>query len=149
MNIICVDVEIFPNFGMVGILDPVSGKTRVFSTEPGIGEAITNFRQFHAANIDRIWVGFNSLHYDNYVLQAILNGCENPDYLFTLSNNIINVKPAWHRRESAGGELAVDLMALNGGIKKNVGSLKAAACKLDAESLQELPFPFDHVTYSR
>jgi hypothetical protein len=54
---ICVDVEIFPNFTLIGVLDLITGRTHTFSTEPGIGETFDLFRQWYTQHSDCVWVG--------------------------------------------------------------------------------------------
>ncbi len=93
-----------------------------------------------------LWIGFNSLGYDNHILAAILDGTDDPAALKALSDTLIN-DTGWKRNEraSAGGELCVDPFAMNGGAKARIGSLKEIACKLDAPSLRTLPYEPDRV----
>jgi hypothetical protein len=147
-----IDVEVFPNFALVGVIDLSTGETRTFSTEAGIGGTFDEFRQWCSGHSDCVWVGFNSLKYDNFILKAIIDGgVANPfvngnltDILYAYSNALIN-GPEWRQQKSVNGEVCVDFLAMNGGAKKQVGSLKEAACKLDAPSLRALPYAPDHV----
>ena len=66
--------------------------------------------------------------------------------LFTHTLVISSItNPEWHQQKSMNGEICVDFLAMNGGARKNVGSLKEAACKLDAQSLRTLPYAPNHV----
>jgi hypothetical protein len=151
-NIVCVDVEIFPNFALVGVLDLSTGQTHTFSTEAGIGDTLDAFRKWYDLHSNCVWVGFNSVKYDNFILKVIIDGgVANPfvngsltDVLYTYSGTLIN-GPEWRQQKSVNGEICVDFLAMNGGAKKQVGSLKEAACKLDAPSLRTLPYAPDHV----
>jgi hypothetical protein len=142
-----MDVEIFPNFAMVGLrLQEPDQENRVlvFSSEPGLGETFAVFRAWFAEHARRYpWVGFNSLGYDNHILAAILEGTDDPAALKVASDALISdtTGGGWKRNEraSAGGEFCIDPFAMNGGARAKIGSLKEIACKLDAPSLRTLP----------
>ncbi len=148
----CVmDVEPYPNFSMIGLRlqEPTQeDRTLVFTSEPGLGEPFAAFRDWYAEHGRRyLWVGFNSLGYDNHILAAVLDGTDDPAALKALSDSLIKTNTGWKRNEraSAGGELCVDPFAMNGGAKARIGSLKEIACKLDAPSLRTLPYEPDRV----
>ena len=89
------------------------------------------------------------LAYDNHIVNLVLNGIDDPRALHTMSDALI-ANRGWRRdlMASAGGEIAVDLFAMAGGIRGQVGSLKECACKLDACSLRTLPFaPDRHLSH--
>jgi hypothetical protein len=145
---LCMDVEVYPNFVMIGLLLPESPQGRValvFSSEPDLGETFAAFRTWYSENGRKYqWIGFNSLSYDNYIVCRILRGADDPAALYTLSSALIDSYDPWRNAlTTAGGELSIDPFAMNGGAKARVGSLKECACKLDAPSLRTLPYAPD------
>lgn len=62
------DFEVFSHDWLVVIMDTRNRETTVIVNDPGKLEA------FYKANQREIWVGFNSRHYDQYILKAILCG---------------------------------------------------------------------------
>jgi hypothetical protein len=146
MQHLCMDVEVYPNFVLVGLLFPGrNASRRIFSSEDGIGEDFTAFRGWYAERgKSYLWIGFNSFGYDNHIVgRILLEGVDDPAAHCVFSTALIESKD-WRRSQtSAAGELAIDVFALNGGAKASVGSLKQLACKLDAHSLRELPYPPD------
>jgi hypothetical protein len=98
----------------------------VFTSEPGLGETFEGFRSWYADySRQYLWIGFNSLGYDNHIVGAILDGADDPAALKALSDSLIN-QTGWKRSEraSAGGEFCIDPFAMNGGARAKIGSLK-------------------------
>jgi hypothetical protein len=138
------DVECFPNFSMVGVLDIGTGNIRQFTTEPRIGETLADFREFFAAEkMQRLWINFNGLGYDNFMVKAMLDGVDDPAQLYTLSVNTINNDDWRHKLEEIDGEVGVDLLAMYGGKNAKLGSLKEIGVKVGYPHLQELRYAFD------
>jgi hypothetical protein len=136
------DVEIYPNFGLIGFRDLDLGTVQHFSTEPGIGSSLQALRQWFAAVKDKsLFVTFKGVSYDNKMLEAMLHRVDDPAKLYALSQQLIGAKRMWC--EAADGEISVDLLAFNGGKNAKLGSLKECGIKLDYPKLQELPYPFD------
>lgn len=80
------DFEVFKYDWLVVVMDMTAKKTHVIINSPEELEAL------YKANIKEIWVGFNSRHYDQYILKAILCGFEPKkvnDYIITKGN------PGW------------------------------------------------------
>ena len=80
------DFEVFSYDWLVVFMDTRNRETTVIVNDPAKLEA------FYQANKREIWVGFNSRHYDQYILKAILCGF-NPkkvnDYI------IVRGLPGW------------------------------------------------------
>lgn len=80
------DFEVFKYDWLVVAMDMTAKKTHVIINSPEELEAL------YKANIKEIWVGFNSRHYDQYILKAILCGFDPKkvnDYIITKGN------PGW------------------------------------------------------
>lgn len=80
------DFEVFKYDWLVVVMDMTAKKTHVIINSPEELEAL------YKANIKEIWVGFNSRHYDQYILKAILCGFDPKkvnDYI------IIKGNPGW------------------------------------------------------
>ena len=80
------DFEVFKYDWLVVVMDMTAKKTHVIINSPEELEAL------YKANIKEIWVGFNSRHYDQYILKAILCGFDPKkvnDYMITKGN------PGW------------------------------------------------------
>jgi DNA polymerase len=80
------DFEVFKYDWLVVVMDMTAKKTHVIINSTEELEAL------YKANIKEIWVGFNSRHYDQYILKAILCGFDPKkvnDYIITKGN------PGW------------------------------------------------------
>lgn len=79
------DFEVFKEDWLVVIIDMKEKKEHVINNQ-------SELEQIYKANINDIWVGFNSLHYDQYILKGILCGFD-PKRI----NDFIIVKgnPGW------------------------------------------------------
>lgn len=80
------DFEVFAYDWLVVIMDMTAKKTHVIINSPEELEAL------YKANIHEIWCGFNSRHYDQYILKAILCGFDPKkvnDYIIVKGN------PGW------------------------------------------------------
>lgn len=80
------DFEVFKEDWLVVIIDMTKKKEYVIINDPD------ELERTHKANINEIWVGFNSRHYDQYILKGILCGFEPKkinDYIIARGN------PGW------------------------------------------------------
>lgn len=139
------DAEIYPNFAMIGFRDYQTGEVRQFTSEPTIGASFADLRGWFADRAsDTLFISFNGLAYDNVMCKAIIaEGVEDPSALFDLSCRTIQTERV--RQERIGDELSLDLLAIAGGAKAKLGSLKECGIKMDFRRLEELPYPFDSV----
>ena len=64
------DFEVFKYDWLVVVMDMTAKKTHVIINSP------EELKALYEENINDIWVGFNSRHYDQYILKAILCGFE-------------------------------------------------------------------------
>lgn len=83
------DFEVFACDWMVCIADLSGHQDYTFIND------LDGFRKFYQSHLDDVWVGFNSRHYDQYIMKAVLAGF-NPKEL----NDYIIVKkqPGWKWR---------------------------------------------------
>lgn len=80
------DFEVFKEDWMVVVIDMMKKKEHVIINDPAALEKL------HKENINEIWVGFNSRHYDQYILKGILCGFDPKrinDYIIVRGN------PGW------------------------------------------------------
>lgn len=80
------DFEVFKEDWLVVVIDMMNKKKHVVINDPAALEKL------HAENINEIWVGFNSRHYDQYILKGILCGFDPKrinDYIIVKGN------PGW------------------------------------------------------
>lgn len=80
------DFEVFKEDWLVVVIDMTKKKEHVIINDPAALEAL------HAENVNEIWVGFNSRHYDQYILKGILCGFDPKrinDYIILKGN------PGW------------------------------------------------------
>ena len=61
------DFEVFKYDWLVVVMDMTAKKTHVIINSPEELEAL------YKANIKEIWVGFNSRHYDQYILLSLIH----------------------------------------------------------------------------
>lgn len=85
-KIIIFDFEVFAKDCLLGARVLNEDKYEVFQTW-----SLKAMRQFYADNQNAIWIGHNNEHYDNYILQGVVNGLSEKE-LKTLSDKIINEK---------------------------------------------------------
>lgn len=138
------DVEVFPNFAMVGFRDYQNGAVRLFGSN-GLGGGFGELRRWWpTVENDFLFVGFNNLAYDNAIVRAIVkHRVDDPGQLYAFSQDLIGSR--WARCNQIGGEISLDLLAIAGGQMAKIGSLKECGIKLDFPRLRELPFRFDTV----
>lgn len=80
------DFEVFKEDWLVVVIDMTKKKEHVIINDPATLEKL------HSENINEIWVGFNSRHYDQYILKGILCGFDPKrinDYIIVKGN------PGW------------------------------------------------------
>lgn len=80
------DFEVFKEDWLVVIIDMVKKKEYVIINDP------VELERIHTENINEIWVGFNSRHYDQYILKGIICGFDPKrinDYIIVKGN------PGW------------------------------------------------------
>lgn len=73
MRIIIFDFEVFKYDTLLGCIIVENNKCDLRYQTWSLEE----IRKFYEENINAVWIGHNNSHYDNYILQAIING-ENP-----------------------------------------------------------------------
>ena len=140
------DVEVYPNFSLAGFRDYATGQVTQYSNHPAIGHSFADLRQWFTANAaETLFIGFNSLAYDNQILRAvIIEQIDDPATLFERSVALIQASSRFaNRLESIDQEVSADLLAIAGGQKAKLGSLKECGIKSDFYRLQVLPLPFD------
>lgn len=144
-HVLVMDVETYPNFCMVGMKNVDTGQVLAFSTQPGIGGTLTDFREWWRTAWDAgVFITFNGLRYDNHMVRAMLAGEQAPDAasLYELSCGLIADDQMPVR--SIAGELNADLQEIAGG-RNHIGSLKEIGVQLDHPTLRELPYEPDRV----
>jgi DNA polymerase len=80
------DFEVFKEDWLVVVIDMKNKKEHVIINDPAALEKL------HSENVNEIWVGFNSRHYDQYILKGILCGFDPKkinDYIIVKGN------PGW------------------------------------------------------
>jgi len=132
------DAEVYKNFFCVTFLDIYSDGAKVFIRYEDRDDvsAIVDFIN----NPNLTLVGFNSLKYDNIILNGLKNGLSNFQ-LYELSQSIISGKsqhydfrPTIHQNIDLMSIMAFDVMKI---------SLKRVAIMLKWHKIQELPIPFN------
>lgn len=86
IKILFYDFEVFTHDWLVVIIDMTNKKEYVIINDP------EELERVHKENINEIWVGFNSRHYDQYILKGILCGFDPKrinDYIIVKGN------PGW------------------------------------------------------
>lgn len=80
------DFEIFRYDTLLGVLNEETGEvTQLWN--------IDEIKSFTRKNLENIWVGYNSAHYDHILLHGILSGKLNtPDRVFACSNSVIHAQ---------------------------------------------------------
>ena len=86
MRLIIFDFEVFKYDVLLGAIIVEKDKKELFQTWDK-----SLIKEFYNNNQESVWIGHNNSHYDNYILQAII---ENKDP-FTISKKIVeeNIKP--------------------------------------------------------
>lgn len=85
-NLLFYDFEVFAKDWLVVVMDMTEKKTHVIINNPD------ELKALYEAHIKDIWTGFNSRHYDQYILKAILCGFDPKrvnDYIIVKGN------PGW------------------------------------------------------
>ena len=82
------DFEIFAHDTLLGVLDEETGEvTQLWGIEA--------IKTFTKKNLDNIWIGYNSAHYDHILLHGILTGkLTTEDRVFACSNSVIHAQDA-------------------------------------------------------
>ena len=139
------DFEVYPNWNHVTFLDQEGNFTQF--NAPIDSESLRAFVK------GKTLIGFNSNHYDNYILSAVLSDMK-IGMVYRLSKDLVESgKRAWDLEQSYGLERLtkgngfdfIDLMPLAGKI-----SLKTLGARMHHAKLQELPFdPHEHLDDSQ
>lgn len=123
------DFEVFKHDWLVVVMDMTAKKTHVIINSPEELEAL------YKANIKEIWCGFNSRHYDQWILKAILCGFDPKkvnDYI------IIKGNPGW-KFSSLFNQYPLNnydvMMNIDRGLKSFEGFM--------GNSIKETSVPFD------
>ena len=80
-KIIIFDFEVFAHDTLFGAY--VFGEGEIFQTWD-----LNKVREFYKSYVDDIWIGHNIKHYDNFILQAIIEG-KNEERIKKVNDNII------------------------------------------------------------
>lgn len=80
------DFEVFAHDTLLGVLNEETDEvTQLWGIE--------DIKNFTRKNLDSIWVGYNSAHYDHILLHGILTGkLTTEDRVFTCSNSVIHAQ---------------------------------------------------------
>ena len=86
MRFVIFDFEVFKYDVLLGAIVLDSDKKELFQSWDK-----EEIKTFYNNNVESVWIGHNNSHYDNYILQAIINN-DNP---FEISKKIVeeNIKP--------------------------------------------------------
>ena len=84
--ILLYDFEVFKHDTLLGVLDEETGVvTQLWD--------IDEIKSFTRKNLENIWVGYNSAHYDHILLHGILSGkLTTEDKVFSCSNSVIHAQ---------------------------------------------------------
>lgn len=109
------DFEVFKHNWMVVLIDPEHIDTPVEVVDDA--DALTAYYESHKNDI---WVGFNSRHYDQYILKGILTGCKPWDINEWI---IIKHQPGWSYSSLLRKIFLInyDVMPLNSSLKQLEG----------------------------
>ena len=85
--ILLYDFEVFKHDTLLGVLNEETGEvTQLWDIE--------DIKNFTRENLNNIWVGYNSAHYDHILLHGILTGkLATEDRVFACSNSVIHASP--------------------------------------------------------
>ena len=125
-EILVYDFEVFRRFWCVVI---VSAEGTVVITDQ------VQFVRFYDSHRDCIWIGYNSNHYDKYILGAVYNACLG-DTLYRASQDLIT----YGKTQRGGG-------APDGFISYDTGDKFRSLKELEAfmgHSIEESSMPFDY-----
>ena len=125
-EILVYDFEVFRRFWCVVI---VSAEGTVVITDQ------VQFVRFYDSHRDCIWIGYNSNHYDKYILGAVYNACLG-DTLYRASQDLIT----YGKTQRGGG-------APDGFISYDTGDKSRSLKELEAfmgHSIEESSMPFDY-----
>lgn len=123
------DFEVFAHDWLVVIINPVDKTETVIVNDPN------KLQEYYDAHKKEIWVGYNSKHYDNYILKGILCGFnpkEISDYI------IVEGKPGWRFSNAFRKVPLNDFDAM----LKNDRGLKSLECFM-GNDIEETSVPFD------
>ena len=124
-DILVYDFEVFKKFWCV-----------VIASAEGVREIIDQMQlvKFYDNHRDCIWIGFNSNHYDSYILGAIYNGCRQ-ELLYMASQELIE-----NGRTQRGGGPPEEFISYDTGDRFH--SLKQLEAYM-GHSIEESSIPFD------
>ena len=125
-NILVYDFEVFKKFWCV-VIAPAADKIEEITDQ----QTLVNFYDAHR---DWIWIGYNSNHYDKYILGAVYNGCNNEE-IYMASQDLIE-----NGRTQRGGGPPQDFISYDTGDKFR--SLKELEAFM-GHSIEESSIPFD------
>ena len=138
------DVEVYPNYFMVGFRDVNSGEAYFVETLDQLNNQ--EIQQLVGIFVNCVGVGFNSIKYDVPMLSLALGGCTT-EQIFTASSKLINDDIPWkeirrelpHREPPFLPQQHIDLRE----VAPLHGSLKVYSGRLHCPRIQDLPFPPD------
>lgn len=129
MTILFYDFEVFKNDWLVVLLEPNERKETIIVNDEN------QLREYYEAHISDIWVGFNSRHYDQYILKGILLGM-NPK---TINDQIIIEGIDGWRISNAFSQVALNNYDVMGNIDRGLKYFEGSL----GNSIEESSVPFD------
>lgn len=90
-RIVIFDFEVFPHDCLLGAKILTNEGKKVFQTWD-----LEEIKAFYYNNIDAIWVGHNNAGYDNFILQAIVNGFDE-EHVKEVSDMIVQDNNRYHQ----------------------------------------------------
>lgn len=82
-KLIIFDFEVFKHDTLLGAIIIDKDNISIMQTWD-----LSKMKKFYAMNIDAIWIGHNNKHYDNFILQGVVRGC-NEEQLRVINDQII------------------------------------------------------------
>jgi hypothetical protein len=92
-----IDTETWPDISIIGLLldDGHTHTIRQFTTMPDVGEPMQAFRDwFNAHHQEYLFIGFNSAGYDNFIIDLIMRGYDDPQTIADLNNSLFEQEDA-------------------------------------------------------
>lgn len=134
-EIVVYDFEVFPKYWcMVAVSKDTPGSFVIESRGNPTDDSQILFEEAWRPNKDKVWVGYNSNHYDRYIFGAIYHGFPQKD-LYRISQKLVS-----------GKQVSNDIL-VEGMISYDTGNFFRSLKELEAfmgHSIEESSVPFDH-----
>lgn len=128
MTILFYDFEVFEKDWLVVIIEPNERTETVISNDE------ERLKAFYESHVNDIWVGFNSRHYDQFILKGILLGM-NPK---TINDRIIDGIDGW-RISNAFNQIPLNNYDVMGNIDRGLKYFEGSL----GNSIEESSIPFN------